>query len=1126
MSSSVAQEILDQLPEEVLKLLREWGIIPEDTDIGSPYTPEWGRQWSGFGWAGFIAPASLAPYYAWSMVQRAYRAGYIPNDWAAQPEGGPGLYTFAGRQQQAEGQVIQYLLQDYIPSDEGPGYNQSQATLWAARASYWNLQQSFTPLAESWAATKLLSYLSPEAFSVRAIGFPFYGGIQTMLAGYAEAPYVQTALALNSNALKGMQQSSIFFPGQYPTLSEELVGGVGEWTLAQMIGWAAMSPSGQRMSSLKSALPLSLIQPGLQMMLDPLATMAVRTSWGQPAFYNDSERAVAAIDMLLGAGLSTTGVALMLRQGAAVPTISPFGTSWGMGRGTSVSYNVSVADAFQLRQVLEGMQFDTNIRFTELPQEVQMSRYWDRAGQPFGYRQITENEYRVFAGEFGDRYPTMTDAQVGETFFGKGYGRGVWGRGYTEGLAEVSGFRPSLNLESGLGVIGALFGIPSFWITEAWLSRVNMSYMGRPMTEAEHGLTKEALSVVAGFAGSWAGSTLMSSFAPAIEEMIYASAPSIAPYVAGVSGLIGFAGEATMPILMGTWAISEMVGPLTGAQSRELANKYSLDQLAQMYQGAVSKPGGFSGIQEGETLKNALIGAIASKPGGGEVAISLLSFGANLPHDILERYVATNNPDITKYLTPAVYATAFSQTEISAMPDWVRARYYAERNPDWLTTLDPAYGQFSRDPNFARWLYQSRRQELFERRTSALGYAERWYAEPQGVSRYLGPGGGLYSPTELMLNRYNPPAPETIWQNYYSLPGKMQFVPQYVTMPDGSKVPSGTTELKYVIEPTVYREWWQGFDRLTPDQFFREGFTLSGYGAGGWSRTVRGLAHEPIPVGQPYQRTVLSPYDPRTGATVGASESTVTLQHYEYGYALGPGAGLPPDTPLPSNWAMRALEYGITPGMLQGAKIVHGDGGAWVTPRGSSTSTWIEGYVGSKYADIRLEEWGITPGHEQKYLGAWEDGHYTYTTERPTGHSWGWRSFLAGYPIPHRTYHPYQPPTLEEQQTKFYETLAGRNWLYYPSTYEWAKRIGISDLPKSPQGRYGQWWSGYYIEGQDPWTFEKGRYALWADAPSIEDMTSTVESFMISDEVLWLIENTDMMDAIGAEFYRIERETS
>jgi hypothetical protein len=103
--------------------------------------------------------------------------------------------------------------------------------------------------------------------------------------------------------------------------------------------------------------------------------------------------------------------------------------------------------------------------------------------------------------------------------------------------------------------------------------------------------------------------------------------------------------------------------------------------------------------------------------------------------------------------------------------------------------------------------------------------------------------------------------------------------------------------------------------------------------------------------------------------------------------------------------------------------------------------------------------------------------------------------------------------------------MQGRNYLYYPSTYAWAQRLGITDLPKSSQGRYGVWSPGYYAEGKDPWEYEKGRYALGAGAPSIEDLSSAVDATMISDEVMWLAENSDLSSVIGGEFYRIGRET-
>jgi len=119
----------------------------------------------------------------------------------------------------------------------------------------------------------------------------------------------------------------------------------------------------------------------------------------------------------------------------------------------------------------------------------------------------------------------------------------------------------------------------------------------------------------------------------------------------------------------------------------------------------------------------------------------------------------------------------------------------------------------------------------------------------------------------------------------------------------------------------------------------------------------------------------------------------------------------------------------------------------------------------------------------------------------------------------------YSPWTLEERRTYFESTIAAQNYLYYPSTLAWQERVGLgSEYLTSQRGRYGVWRQGYG-SSSEAWLYEKGAYAKYADAPSIEDLSSAVDANMIQDEVMWLAENSDLSNIIGAEFYRIGRET-
>jgi len=311
----------------------------------------------------------------------------------------------------------------------------------------------------------------------------------------------------------------------------------------------------------------------------------------------------------------------------------------------------------------------------------------------------------------------------------------------------------------------------------------------------------------------------------------------------------------------------------------------------------------------------------------------------------------------------------------------------------------------------------------------------RYWSQPQGVSSWLGPGGGLYSPTELMMNYYNPQAPTSFWDKYYSLPGETKLVRQYV-FENGTWVFSGTSELKRVLYPDVSKNVWSKFNALTRSAYFDTGYTITGTHAG-----------------VPYTLTF-----PGRGEV---------------------GPGQPGTGPVPFE-----IQYGLTPSMMETARIQYVEGGAWITPIGSSTSTWVPGYYG---------------GGDRFHLG----GHGTAKRV---------------------TWTPWVPWTHEEEVAKLQGYVKEYNYLYYPWMKSWAAELGV-ELAKSPEGRYGEWWGGYYREGKDPWDYYMGRYAR-AAMPTLEDMASQVDSEMIEDEVMWLAANTDLAEVIGQAFYRTGRESS
>jgi len=141
-----------------------------------------------------------------------------------------------------------------------------------------------------------------------------------------------------------------------------------------------------------------------------------------------------------------------------------------------------------------------------------------------------------------------------------------------------------------------------------------------------------------------------------------------------------------------------------------------------------------------------------------------------------------------------------------------------------------------------------------------------------------------------------------------------------------------------------------------------------------------------------------------------------------------------------------------------------------------------------------------------------------------------WEMYNAGIisnPPPSR----YTPLTHEEKVTKLQGYVEEYNYLYYPWMKSWAAELGV-ELAKSPQGRYGEWWGGYWQQGMTSeehdklvWDLVKGRYAR-AAMPTLEDMASQVDSEMIQDEVMWLAANTDLAEVIGQAFYRTGRESS
>ncbi len=235
----------------------------------SPYEPEWARIQREVGSFGFIA-TTLAPSYVMTMFRTAYRAGWIPTDWMAQPEAGFGMYTYEGRATQAaimssiygfkgERAELRELLNkmraeewdkrgdveeaaasrkwaDYYKQLQK--YDAMKQGLWEARQGYFEFEQQWAPIAAIYGAVRLASFLAPQAFPIRAFGWTVYGPIHQILAAQAMGVGISEAMkAYPEETLQEIKSNVAFWPFQTRSLEESLWGGMVEWTLIQSGLW-------------------------------------------------------------------------------------------------------------------------------------------------------------------------------------------------------------------------------------------------------------------------------------------------------------------------------------------------------------------------------------------------------------------------------------------------------------------------------------------------------------------------------------------------------------------------------------------------------------------------------------------------------------------------------------------------------------------------------------------------------------------------------------------------------------------------------------------------------------------------------------------------------------------------
>ena len=273
-----------------------------------------------------LTPIGLAPFYGYGMYERASRAGLLPT-----PAGWE-QFTYAGRLQDVT--YGRYgLTYDLAAAERTMGlygyispYRMGQIEAERARTAYWQFQQQWTGPALTWGGVKLASYAFPQAAIIRALGFPFYGAEQRLGAAAAMAPYVQAAWETGPMAQQRILTSTAFWPYQFPTWGEIGVSSLGEWTFGQMGFWGIQALMRGGMRGLGRTMqwmgPISLMQPGLEMVMSNLATLAARETVGIPI--SAAEYTQAYQQMALGGGMIGAGVLAQWQM----PRI----TSWVMSR--------------------------------------------------------------------------------------------------------------------------------------------------------------------------------------------------------------------------------------------------------------------------------------------------------------------------------------------------------------------------------------------------------------------------------------------------------------------------------------------------------------------------------------------------------------------------------------------------------------------------------------------------------------------------------------------------------------------------------------------------------------------------------------------------------------------------
>ncbi len=292
----------------------------------SSYTPKAVRESSEWRSLGFISfGAGLAPSYIHGMFERAVRAGWIPPPSGFGGWEGVEKWTYQGRQDYYGKQMIdwKYGESQFWGAYSAKRYGEEPSD-WAkyggqtiqASQAYWQFQQNWTPIAETWGATRLTTYAIPELWPIRAFGYGVYGAEQRVMGARATAP------AMRGVPWEVARKTSAGWMGELPTMAEAGISSMGEWTIAQVTSWALMAALrqpggitarvGAMGRSFAASAGISMMQPGLDVFSGVLGALYTREAWGMPL--SAPERANVGQMMTIGAGMMGAGVGYQLSE--------------------------------------------------------------------------------------------------------------------------------------------------------------------------------------------------------------------------------------------------------------------------------------------------------------------------------------------------------------------------------------------------------------------------------------------------------------------------------------------------------------------------------------------------------------------------------------------------------------------------------------------------------------------------------------------------------------------------------------------------------------------------------------------------------------------------------------------